>query len=176
MSEPVLSLPTLPMNSRIVPVDTLVVWRDGGKLDLDAPYQRGVVWGVERRRNFIKSMITGVPIPALVINDRFAAGDFVAPDGYTQARSWARVVIDGKQRITTILGFIDGDFGVPAQWYGGGSSEVVFWGDLPKSEQLRFENALLPVSMGTLGSMDAEAEVFDLINFGGLPQGEADVI
>lgn len=145
------------------PVDVFTYWRETGGMLLDPPYQRGDVWGPVRQRNLIKSILTGVPIPSIVINDRFGAGW----GGYVSC-----CVIDGKQRITAILKFIDGKLDVPGEWFD--MPGMVFFDRIPISYQRRFRMTPLQVCEGQLPSEEMEREIFDLINFGGVPQGESD--
>lgn len=65
------------------PVTVIKYWRDSGDLYLDAPYQRGGVWGETRRRNLVYSLLVGIPIPAILINDRQSGG--WGRDDFTQA-------------------------------------------------------------------------------------------
>ena len=143
------------------------------RLDMDQPYQRGVVWGRKRKRNLIKSILMGVPIPAIVLNNRFDA-KFSEP-GYDQERNWAYAVVDGKQRITAIQQFATNQFEVPYEWfYDDGAHEWVWWHTLGLREQRGFRNTPLPVAEGQFSNLELERELFDLINFGGLAQGERD--
>ncbi len=146
------------------PVDVLEHWRENRYLELNPPYQRGEVWGLIRKRNLIRSILLGLPIPSIIINNRFDAG---WGDGEL-------AVIDGKQRITAILGFLDGKLGVPGEWFGV-DSELVFYPDLPPVNQRRFRNCGIAVCEGQLRSIEEEQEVFELVNFGGVPQGCVDV-
>lgn len=147
------------------PVDAIRWWRDEGLLVLDAPYQRGDVWGRRRRVNLIRSILLGVPIPSIIVNDRMKAR--------WKKNDFSVVVIDGKQRITSILMFFDGALLVPAEWFNEGDGEIAF-SDLPLQSQRRFKSATLAMSEGALPNLKAEQEVFDLVNFGGIPQGETD--
>lgn len=148
------------------PVDVLMHWRkseDG--LFLSPPYQRGDVWGVKRRQNFIRSILLGVPIPSLIVNQRLWA-DWDSDYRIT--------VIDGKQRITTVFNFVDGLIQVPGEWFGV-DTPMVSYQDLSVINQRLFRNRSLPVSEGRLPTLEMEQMVFDLVNFGGLAQGETDV-
>ena len=147
------------------PIECFRLWRDDEcGLLMDAPYQRGDVWGTKRRVNLIRSVLLEVPIPSIIINDRGSA-DW--SDDYRVA------VIDGRQRITTLLRFIDGQLRVPGAWFGV-DSETVSYSDLSISEQRRFRQTPVAVSEGRLATLEEEQEVFDLVNFGGLAQGERD--
>lgn len=145
---------------------------DDPRFDMDQPYQRGVAWGVKRRQNFIKSILMGVPIPSIVINDRFNAG-FSHP-GYSRDRNWMHAVVDGKQRVTTIQSFINNEFWIPHEWVEDDTRGQVCYGDLPLPFQRRFRHTPMPVEEGQFATLDHEAELFDLVNFGGLAQGEVD--
>ncbi|CAN5625196.1 hypothetical protein BH09ACT8_BH09ACT8_51190 [soil metagenome] len=140
--------------------------------DMDQPYQRGVVWGLRRRRNLVKSLLMGVPIPAIVINNRFGAG-FSHPD-YTEDRSRQDAIVDGKQRVTTLQSFVANQFSVPHQWWDDAAAGSVFFADLTLPQQRGVRNVPMAVAEGHFATLDQERELFDLINFGGVRQGEVD--
>lgn len=146
------------------PIDVIKHWIDNDYLELNPPYQRGDVWGPVRRKNLIRSIQLGIPIPSIVINDRFHAG-------------WGLegkiVVIDGKQRVTTIGMFLKDELTVPGAWFGIDAPSVKF-SELPKPEQRHLSFCSLPFSEGTLKTLEDEQKVFELVNFGGVPQGESD--
>lgn len=139
--------------------------RDRATLLLDPPYQRGDVWGPVRRVNLIRSILIGVPIPCVVLNDRLYA-DWA--DGDVRI-----AVVDGRQRITTILRFFDSELAVPGDWFGVDAPTVVFR-DLTPAQQRKFGNKGMPAAEGRMPNLAAEQEVFELINFGGVPQGASD--
>ncbi len=145
---------------------------DDERFDMDQPYQRGVVWGLKRRRNLIKSLIIGVPIPAVVLNNRFDAG-FTHP-GYSQDRNWSWAVVDGKQRITTLRAFVADEFTVPGTWFADAGREDVLYSALPKPRQRKFLHIPLATVVGQFSSLAEEQDLFDLINFSGLAQDETD--
>lgn len=138
-------------------------WKREGFLELNPPYQRGDVWGTTRRQNLIRSILIGVPIPSVIINDRFSAdwGECMA-------------VIDGKQRITTLLMFLESELKVPAAWFGIEGDEITFE-ELPIARQRGIRCMPMPVSEGQLSSITEEEHVFELVNYGGVPQGQTDV-
>lgn len=145
------------------PIDVFEYWRREGYLLLDPPYQRGDVWGQIRQRNLIRSVMTGIPIPSLIVNDREWRGE-----------AYKVAVIDGKQRITALLKFMDGQLKVPGEWFGIESQEVAFT-ELPVALKRQFKQTPIAVSEGSLKSIEEEREVFELVNFGGVPQGESDL-
>lgn len=145
---------------------------------LDPPYQRGDVWEIERRRNLIKSLLIGLPIGVVFVNLRSLRE---ANRGY---------VVDGKQRITTIQMFARDEFAVPASWF----SDIFNAADIVKTETLtdmdyvtgvRFSGLSLRVQRFFGGvpiavyrtqvqTEQAEREMYQLINFGGVPQTDED--
>lgn len=146
-------------------MDAVLEWRKNSYLLLDPPYQRGDVWGPVRRVNLIRSILLGVPIPCVVINDRLNA-DWPDDD-------FRLAVIDGRQRLTTILRFFDSQLAVPGDWFGV-DAPTVLYRDLPRPRQARFCNKGLPCAWAQLPDLAAERDVFELINFGGVPQGSVD--
>lgn len=148
------------------PLDVVKHWRDEGLLLLDTPYQRGDVWGMTRRVNLIKSFLMGVPIPPIIVNDRI--------NSKWGWENWQYAVIDGKQRCTTFLRFLDSEIPVPGWWVGSEQSEIVF-SELPIARQRGIKLGAIGFSEGQLESVEQEMEVFELINYGGVPQGESDI-
>jgi hypothetical protein len=145
---------------------------DDGELNLNPPYQRGDVWGVKRQRNLIKSILIGVPIPSIILNDRFRAQ-------FKGDQSTQYAVIDGKQRITAIMAFMRGTLFVPSCWFPHDhlkfhSDAEVCWLGLTVLGQRSFKANSIQISEAVIDTLAGEQEVFDLINFGGLAQGEVD--
>lgn len=77
------------------------LWAYENIFNTDPDYQReGGIWNMERKQLFIDSIINGFDIPKLYIHDiRTQTSE---PERYN--------VVDGKQRITTILQFLKNDF------------------------------------------------------------------
>ncbi len=145
---------------------------DDPRFDMDQPYQRGVVWGLKRKQNLIKSVLMGVPIPAILINNRFDA-KFSHPD-YSRDRCWAYAIVDGKQRVSTFQQFVANRFPVPLEWFQDMGRGPIFYGQLSLANQRHVRNNSIPVAEGFFKTLEEEQELFDLINFGGLAQGETD--
>lgn len=158
-------LPQLQLFASNRPVSVIKYWRDNAILELSPVYQRGDVWGTKRRVNFIKSMLMRIPIPSIIVNDR-AAGEWVF-------EAWKYAIIDGKQRCTTLLMFLDSELPIPGNWIGLTQKSVVY-ADMP--ERIQRNISLMPIGMseGSLRTLEEERQVFELVNFGGLAQGEKD--
>lgn len=70
---------------------------DNKQINLDPPYQRKPAWKTKQRRHLLSSLFNGIPIPALIFHKHF--NPHQAKDVYD--------VLDGKQRLETILHFIE---------------------------------------------------------------------
>jgi hypothetical protein len=144
-----------------------------GKLDLDAPYQRGHVWGLARRRNLMRSVLMGLPFGSITVNNRLKA---------TRYLDTTQAVVDGKQRITTLLMWVRDEFACPASWFP--PEDVLVTEETPDGPYVRcsglrhgatrFENTQVPTLEAELDFIEQEQDLFDLINFGGVPQGARD--
>lgn len=65
------------------------------ELVLAPPFQRGKVWKTEQKRELIESLLMGIPIPVIYV--------FEDEQGIKQ-------MVDGRQRISTIIDFMNGKF------------------------------------------------------------------
>lgn len=85
-------------DTRVYSVADILEWHNNGLLELSPDFQRRSVWSEKAKSYLIDTIITGKPIPKILITQRLEG-----------ARS-VRVVVDGQQRLRAILGFINGDF------------------------------------------------------------------
>jgi hypothetical protein len=156
-------------------VDHVVNRRD--RYDLNPPYQRGSVWDTTRRRNLIKSLLIGLPVGTITLNDRG-----YCPGGKDMA------VVDGKQRIETLWAFVDSGFAIPADWlhedkileterilHNGLMVTGVRFSGTSKLFRRQFSNLPIQMIESTVEGLEAEAEIFLLINSGGVAQTADDL-
>ncbi|MDP8907660.1 MAG: DUF262 domain-containing protein [Chloroflexota bacterium] len=68
-------------------------------LELDPPYQRRSVWNQRYREDFIETIILGYPAPSIFLFED------IGDDGSSRYS-----VVDGKQRLTTIISFCNDEF------------------------------------------------------------------
>lgn len=182
-------LPEISLQTTSSPIEEFVVsGRSEDSLILDAPYQRGSVWSEERQRNLLRSLLMKLPIGAVVISR-------LPMDEEKCDR-----VVDGKQRIEAIRAFVDGDLQIPSDWVHnrwlpeGWDAPTAGYSDFTTEGQRRFKGRSLPVIRfdptkdstrqpdGSWAHRDrdagemlrAEAELYGLINFGGVAQTEED--
>lgn len=82
----------------------LYLHSDRQSYQLDPDYQRDSdIWPLEKRQLLIDSIINGFDIPKIYFH-KFAQPRTIKGKRYSHA------IVDGKQRLTSIWGFIDGDF------------------------------------------------------------------
>jgi hypothetical protein len=150
---------------------------DSGDLDLSPPYQRGDVWTDAQRANLIKSILIGIPIAAIVLNRRGDNRAWEQRTGRLKMSEPYFACIDGKQRLTTVGLWLNDGLWVPGEWFDGVyGAAVVTYQMLPVVTQRFFLNrAVIPVAEATLGSVEEEAEVYDLINSAGTAHTRADL-
>lgn len=75
-------------------IEQFVVEARDGKLNLAPSYQRGDVWGTSSRQLLIESILRGIPLPSVIL--------LKSPDSASRGYE----VVDGKQRLTSILRFV----------------------------------------------------------------------
>jgi hypothetical protein len=97
-----------------------------GELNLDPPFQRRSVWSLDYQRYFIDTILRGYPAPPIFLEIEIKPG---RPTKYN--------VLDGKQRISAVLEFMDGKFHL-AGYQEAEGYEDAFWEDLPESLQDEF--------------------------------------
>lgn len=150
-----------------------------GELNVSPSYQRGSEWTYEQCQNLVKSILMGIPIPAIVINNRHAAGWIGWKKDFTDA------VIDGKQRIEAMSFWFEGELEVPADWF---SEEFILESQrvpvrkagfltytsslTPQGQRLFKSQALVPVAEAMVSSEAEEAKIYVLLNSSSTPQSD----
>lgn len=150
------------------------------KYDLNPPYQRGSVWSTQQRRDLIRSLLMGVPIGAVITNKRTYSTErniriYGVPHIYA--------VVDGKQRVETIIAFANDELSVPAEWWEDRSliaekvtdDGFVTFSGLTDYGQRQFEMFPMPTEEAQVTGLAAEAAIFGLVNTSGTPQTDADI-
>lgn len=152
--------------------------------DFDPPYQRGSVWSTDQRRALMKSMLQGIPVPAIVTNDRFRL-EFEGYSSNFDAKKPMYAIVDGKQRMEAVRAWVDDELDIPASWLEADQiesthdthdgpyvsrSELSVIGDRVVRQCM-----LIQVAEGKLNSIREEAALFRLLNGDGIAQSEADM-
>ena len=87
-------------DTRVYSIADFVEWNNNGLLDLSPDFQRRAVWSEKAKSFLIDTLLRGKPVPKILISQDLRGSRNV------------RIVVDGQQRMRSILGFISGDFKV----------------------------------------------------------------
>lgn len=112
------------------------------------PFQRPPVWNLEQKIRLIESILDELPVPPYVANHDLE-------NGYRYDR-W---LIDGQQRITAIVEFVDGHFPVRG----------LRFSDVAPSDQSWFLNRPFHCLETELRDEGLLLEIYDRLAYGGTP-------
>lgn len=168
------------------PADFFVRAVREGDMTLDAPYQRGPVWTTHQRIGLVKSWLLGIPVPAVILNDRGTL-DWRHNNRKQLADDLGPLyaVIDGKQRILAAVAWFGGALLVPASWFPAEHVEVTedttdgpyvrYIGLTRVGQRFAESRASFPCAEARVDTIEKEAEIYGLINSAGIPQTDADL-
>lgn len=142
-----------------------------GQVLLDPPYQRGSVWTPDQQQDLMYSMLSGYPTGAVILNDRMRGG---------WGHDVAYAVIDGRQRLETIVSWFDGRLYIPASWLRPQmirpdaqlrtmiDGRYLRLDDLTENGAAEVESRMpLATVVAHVDSLAGEAEIYRLVNAGG---------
>ncbi|WP_020014169.1 DUF262 domain-containing protein [Promicromonospora sukumoe] len=75
------------------PIQTFIQYARDDELDLSPSYQRADVWPTNYAQRLIESILRGIPLPSVIILEK------------SEDRGTVYEVVDGKQRLTSVLRF-----------------------------------------------------------------------
>lgn len=134
-------------------------------IDIAPDYQRHFIWDEERQSQLIESIFLGIPVPSL----------FMATN---KDSTWE--VIDGLQRLTTIVNFIGNDDTIKSINSAThklkltgleklSSFNGLFFEDLPKSIQLSFQTRPIRITvLNDRSDFNVRYDLFERLNTGGV--------
>lgn len=99
-------------DGRTYSINDFLEWHDKGQLELSPKFQRRSVWTDKARSYLMDTIVRGKPIPKIFIRQK------INP----QTRASVREVVDGQQRLRTIISFVHDGFQMSKrhnQKYGG---------------------------------------------------------
>ena len=134
-------------------------------IDVAPDYQRHFIWDEERQSQLIESIFLGIPVPSL----------FMATN---KDSTWE--VVDGLQRLTTIVNFIGNETTIKRINKNGKKLKLtglekldtlntLFYEDLPKSFQLGFTTRPIRVTvLNDRSDFNLRYDLFERLNTGGV--------
>lgn len=145
---------TMDRKPNLQTITWLLNLRRFGQLDLEPPYQRKSVWSRSERQRFLDTIIRNYPSPAIFLHVTYSS------DGSPEYH-----VVDGKQRLTTILDFVDGLIRLPND-FGDVRLDGKRWKDLESYPAIRksFWNYKLTVEEIDDVAEPVVREVFERLN------------
>jgi len=106
-----------PDRSSYTPLD-FATWRESRALDITPKFQRRAVWSTAARSFLIDTILRGMPVPPIYL--RVSQSE--------DKKRTVREVIDGQQRISALLDFLEGSYalstGLDSAWSGRRFSEL----------------------------------------------------
>jgi len=126
--------------------------QEAGKLDLDPPYQRRSVWNYDYKQFFIDSIVRNYPTQAIFLDMT------IDPD-----KPAVYKVLDGKQRLSTLIEFVQDEFPAPISLNDMRVGEA-YYSDFPKVLKLRvlkYQFTVETVSDATTAELN---QAFDRLN------------
>lgn len=87
----------LDVTRTIYRVSDFLSWQRAGTLDMRPPFQRLSVWSPKAKSFLIDTLLRGYPVPLIFLQEG------TNPETYEPTRR----VVDGQQRLRTIIGFVD---------------------------------------------------------------------
>lgn len=124
------------------------------QIDLEPPYQRRSVWSLKDRRFFLDTIFRGYPSPSIFLHKQVVEGKTIY------------AVVDGKQRLETILRFADNKIAL-AKDFGDKRVDGKKWNEIRKDQELAhtFWDYVLPVEFtDIIDDIGLVNEVFDRLN------------
>ena len=122
------------------------------QLDLDPPYQRRSVWTLRDKEYFIDTIFHNYPSPAIFLHRT------IEDNGKSVYH-----VVDGRQRLQTILEFTEGEVRIPKE-FGDTRLNGKRWGELDTESKHKFWNYVLTVEILPLVDDAVVNNVFERIN------------
>ena len=124
------------------------------------PYQRELVWPDDKQSRFIESLLMGLPIPFLFL--------WQANDGRLE-------IVDGSQRLRTIVRFLDGELKLQ-KLVQLPELNGFYVGDLERSRQRKISaRSIRGIVLDNLVDEATRTEMFNRINTGGTHLNEAEI-
>ena len=148
-------------------VRALMLEVEDKELDIAPSWQRGDVWNDSKKRNLIKSLLIGIPLPSLIV--------------FNEKNSMSSI-LDGKQRMTSISQFMDGSFSLKTykedKDLGGfrlKECQNKKFTDLPDAAKRKIRQTLIPVTNLKNLDKDQVYVIFELYNTSGTNLNAAEI-
>lgn len=143
-----------------ISVIELLSWQKKGRVELNPSYQRKFRWSESQQSKLIESIVLGLPLPSIFF--------------YSDGRSSNFEVMDGLQRITTLLEFFNDSLclkdleQIP-------SLNGLKYSDFPVATQFDLEGSRLDLQILISESLETKYDLFIRLNSGGSSLTEQEI-
>jgi len=148
-------------------IATLVNYYKRGILNLNPPWQRGDVWSPKKKKSVIESILLKIPLPAIILH--------TLENGKIE-------VIDGQQRLRSIMQFVENKFPLPKFKAGHDLADIqgCWWEhsrkkDIGEEHRVMFEMTKVPVLMFKNVNESTLRKVFNLYNTASMKLNAAEI-
>lgn len=141
-------------------INTLREKYDRGQIDLQPEYQREYVWKIDLQSRLIESLLLQIPVPPLY---------------FVKLNSGKLEVVDGQQRLTTLIRFISNEFALQKLQKLSSLNDKTFK-DLSEQDQEKIRDSTIRSIVIDSGSNhDLRYEIFERLNRGSMPLNEQEI-
>lgn len=124
-------------------IDYILYQINKNEFNINPSYQREYLWNNIQKENLIKSILLEIPIPHIIVN-------------YLWDNIWKYNLIDWKQRITTLIKFINNEFNING----------LYFKDMPDHIKNKISNFQFSVIWLKINE-ELEKEYYNIYNYSG---------
>lgn len=138
--------------TKVYSINDFLNWHENGELQLSPKYQRKNVWNARAESYLIDTIIRGLPIPQVFLRQSID----------TTVRRTFREVIDGQQRLRTIIKFQNNEF--PLMRAHNGDHGGKYYDDLDEEFKMNFLDYQIPVELIKTNDDNVVYDLFMRVN------------
>lgn len=138
--------------SKVYDITDIISWDERGELEISPKYQRNSVWNSKAKSYLIDTILRGLPIPPIFIRQSID----------TTVNKSFKEILDGQQRIRTILEFYKNEFIIEKSQnaYLGGLN----YSNLQEEDKIGFLSYNIPVEIVTTNDESVIYDMFARLN------------
>ena len=137
-------------NSNSFPISDIRDWKELNRLEMQPDFQRRAVWGTAAKIMLMDTILSHIPMPKVFVRN-------VLADKATH-----RIIIDGQQRITAILDFLNDKFALEPPYLGPHKGKT--YSELPSDVQNVFLQYQIDFNEIKNASDEEVREIFSRVN------------
>ena len=137
-------------DTRTYSISDFIEWRERDVLDFSPDFQRRFVWSDKAKSYLVDTVCRELPMPKLILSQSFSGARQI------------RTVVDGQQRVRTLLEFVDNKF--PIKRMHNPQLAGLYFKDLPQETRQVFLKYELGVDVLFDASYEELIEIFARIN------------